>query len=160
MAKYNPSTRERIADLVQGLRVERVAEAIPVTSDTLFNIVGGSIALLSLVGEVTDTFDGTATTLLVVANPTAAGDNTPLCTATGVMNGVARGIRVTLPAAAGSGMILSTTDGAEFMASHPPWLVEAGTLDLTVGTGGNAGLMKWILHYVPVDVGAYVEVAA
>jgi len=160
MPNYNQSTRGRIADINLGLRIDRAAEAIPVTSDTLFNVVGGRVALLGLVGEVTSAMDATATTLLVVANPTAAGTSTPLCAASGSLANAARGVRVSLPAAAATGMLLSTTHGAAVLSEHPPWVIEEGTIDITVGVGANAGLMAWTLFYVPVDDGAYVEVAA
>jgi hypothetical protein len=160
MGIHNQSTRNVLADIDLGIRVDRATEAIPVTSDTLFNVVGGRIALMGMVGEVTSVMDGTATTLLVVANPTAAGTSSPLCGASGALNAQARGARLSLPAAVGTGMLLSATHGAAVVAQHPPWLIEAGTIDLTVGVGANAGLISWTVWYLPVDDGAYVEVAA
>ena len=160
MGIHNQSTRNVLADIDLGIRVDRATEAIPVTTDTLFNVVGGRIALLGMVGEVTSVMDGTGTTIFPVANPTAAGTSTPLCALSGSMATKARGIRLSLPAAVGTGMLLAATCGAAVLAQHPPWLIEAGTIDITVGGGANAGLMSWTVWYFPVDDGAYVEVAA
>lgn len=156
---YNQSTISRLADVKLGIRIDRAAEAIPVTTDQLFTVAGGRIALLGLIGEVTSLMDATATTILVTINATT-GTDTPLCTASAALNDRVAGVKVTLPAAAGGGMLDSVTCGAAVLGQHPPWAVSPGTIDITVGTGANAGLMKWTIWYVPIDDGAYVEVAA
>ena len=161
MGIHNESSRNKAADMILGIRLERTTEAIPVTSDILFDVNVGRVALMGMVGEVTDAMDGaTATTILVNANPTAAGATTPLCAASGSIQNAARGVRLSLPAAAGTGMLLTTDHGACVMHQHPPWVIEAGTITITVGVGSNTGKITWTVWYVPVDEGAYISVAA
>ena len=158
MASYAPSTRQRIADIRLGLRVDRAAQAIPVTTDVLFTVTGGRIALLGLIGEITSLFDATATTLLVTCNADTGAD-TVLSIASAALNDREAGVCVALPATAGTGLIDSVTEGAVILGANPVWAVAAGSIDITVGGGANAGLMKWTLFYVPIDSGAYVTAA-
>ena len=54
MPNYNLSTRQRVADLVTGLRVDKAAISIAAASTkSLFTVAGGNVLVLGLVGEVT-----------------------------------------------------------------------------------------------------------
>lgn len=153
---YGTSTQARLADINLGMRVDRAAAAL--TSDQLFTITGGRIALLGFVGEVVADLDGTASTIQITSNPTV-GNDTVFCIASGSMASKTAGTKVTLPAAASSGATISTNEGAAILSAQPVWVVSAGTIDIVVGTGDNPGTMKWSLFYVPIDDGAYVTAA-
>ena len=157
MANYAPSTRQRIADINLGLRVDRATALINATQ-TLFNVVGGRIALTHLVGEFTA--DATeATTLQINCNATGSAVDTPLTGAGASLAAAVIESKLTLPAAVGSNITLSTGQAAALLSAAPTYIVSTGIIQAVIGTGNTTAYVKWSLFYVPVDTGAYVEAA-
>ena len=157
---YSASTRNRIADITLGLRVDRATAVVPQTAHTIFTVAGGRVVLLELVGEATSTLAG-ATTLLVSHIPTSGASVTvALSIACLSINGKLAGTKFTLPAAAGSALTMEADGGGAVMLSaNPTWLLNIGALTLTAGGAPNTGYIKWTAVYVPFDTGAYVVAA-
>jgi len=160
---YNPSTRNRIADINLGLRVDRPTATIPLaapTTFTIFTVAAGRVVLLELVGEATSTLAG-ATTLLVTHIPTSGASATvALSVACLSIDAKLAGTKFTLPASAGSALTMQT-DGAGCIAidANPIYLLNIGNLSVIAGTAANTGYIKWTAVYVPFDDGAYMVAA-
>jgi hypothetical protein len=154
MATYNASARARLADINLGLKVERAAALIDATQ-TLFTISGGRIALLGLVGEFT-TNATEATTLQINCNSSGSAVDTPLTGGGASLAAALIESKLTLPAAVGSNITLSTGQAACILSAAPIYIISAGVIQAVIGTGNSTGKVKWTLWYVPVDDGASV----
>jgi hypothetical protein len=154
MPNYNKSTRQRVADINLGLRVDKAANTTPLASADLFTVSGGRVKVNLLVGEVTSLIETAATTVQFVSNPTVGAavnltGNTTDLTAAAV--GVQLGITGT---AAGQVLLANALAPAQAAAV----VVSAGKISVVYGAG-STGAIKYSLWYVPIDEGAYVEAA-
>lgn len=156
MPNYAPSTRQAVADINRGLRVDRDAALVTAASVPIFTIAGGRIYLLDLIGEVTVQIAATATLIHIDTAPTVAAA-TALCIDSGDIQGHVIGQKYSLPAAAGSVLTIST--GGAVLKANPVWVIPIGTLNLHASASPATGKIKWSLWYVPFDEGAYVEAA-
>ena len=158
MANYNQSTRARVADINQGMRIVKAASSLAATTDVeLFTVGGGKIALLGLVGECDGAMQAAATTILIKC--VVGGTDTDLSAASATLSAKAEDTMLTLPAAAASALTISTNEGAALLGAQPLWLVQPGTIEMTVGAATNTQTITWTLWYVPMEDGAYVEAA-
>ena len=159
MGNYNQSTRERVADINSGLKVVKSAASCAATADvSLFTISGGKVLLLGLVGICDGAMEAAATTVLVKTTPTG-GTVTPLSVASGSLSAKASGTMLTLPAAVGSALTISTGEGAALIDAAPVYVCRPGIIAMTVGAATNTQTISWTLLYVPVDDGASVVAA-
>ena len=154
MGNYAPSTRQRIADINLGLRVDRATDDIPhTTTETLFNVVGGKVLMTMLVGECT--VDVAGAIVITLAHDPDTGDTANLCAAT-TITAVNAGDVITLPA---SGLLTDTmvpaTQAASVHKAYSGVILTAGIITL-YSNGTQDGNFKWSLFYVPLDTGAYV----
>ena len=158
MGIYNQSTRARIADINQGMRIVKPASSCAGIADVeLFTVGGGKIALLGLVGECDGTMENAATTILIKC--VVGGTDTDLSIASTTIASKVVDTMLTLPAAVGSVLTISTGEGAALLNAAPVYLVQPGTIEMTVGAATNTGTITWTLWYVPMEDGAYVEAA-
>ncbi len=156
MTNYNDSTQQRVADINRGLRVTKAASSCAATTDvSLFTIAGGKIALLGLVGVADGAMQAAATTILIKTTPTG-GTVTPLSIASATLSGKASGTMLTLPAAVGSALTISTGEGAALLNAAPIYVCRPGTIAMTVGAATNTQTVSWTLWYVPLEDGAEV----
>ncbi len=141
-----------------GIRIERAAAAVAITVSPgapCFTIAGGFVLIKALIGICTVAFGG-ANTLSFELNPTdASGANTAICGATDIGTAATAGDVCVVVGAPGTGIlgghvpvnVIGSTIG-QGIACAP------GALGL-VATAAN-GTMRWILWYLPIDVGATV----
>jgi hypothetical protein len=160
----NPSLGKAVRETALGIRVVKTA-AVDATADDLFDVVG-EVLITLFYGIVTGAGDGTVETILV--NEKASTLN--LCAATTVTSdAVGEVYRVTGDHA----VILNGT-------GNIPRLKVASLLSAFTATGGiifdgQAGLVieltasaatdatlavKWVILYIPLEDGAYIEAAA
>jgi hypothetical protein len=159
MPNYNESTQQRVADINMGLRVVKSASSCAATADvSLFTISGGKVALLGLVGVADGAMEAAATTILIKNTPTG-GTVTPLSVASASLSGKASGTMLTLPAAVGSALTISTGEGAALLSAAPTYVCRPGVIAMTVGAATNTQTVSWTLWYVPLDDGAAVTAA-
>jgi hypothetical protein len=158
MPYYNESTRQRVSDLVIGLRVDRDAEQLSIVGtpgDPFFD-VHGLVLITALIGVCTVAAGG-ANNVFFRFNPDGTAATSDL-TATADLG----------TAAVEGGVHVMVGAPATAMSSAANGIAVAG---VTAGMGvvayeGVIGLVadaalgtyRWHLYYVPLEDGAYVEV--
>ena len=155
MPNYQASTRQTLADVGLGMRVDRATSTLPQTTQSaLFTVTGGRVAITAIVGEVTTVIETKANDTKLVANPTT-GTDVDLCTVLDITAdevGCLYGITGTV----GDAMIGANAGATQLPAN--PVVVNAGTVDLNCADS-NTGSVKWSIFYLPIDDGAYVTAA-
>lgn len=135
--------------------VERAAATLPQGAQSaLFNVVGGRVLVYNIVGEVTTVIQTLANDTKIVANPTVGAD-TDLCAVADISAAAVGTAFSTLAAVA---TVLQITPSGGFLARNAPLCVMPGTIDLNCAASAT-GAVKWVLHYRPLDPGAYVTAA-
>ena len=137
-----------------GIKVERPTATLPQsTAAAIFNVIGGRVAMVGILGEVT-TVLGAVGNMSLEANPTV-GTTSALCTvlAAGTLE---QGTLLSITGAVGDAMLGVDAGGVEMRCN--PVVLPVGTLDLRL-SASSTGSVKWTLFYVPIDDGAYVEAA-
>ena len=151
---YNKSTRQRVADINLGIRVDRATATLPqTTAAAIFNVLVGRVAMTAILGEVT-TVLGAVGNMSIEANPTT-GTTAALC-AVVAAGAFEAGTLLSIDGTKATAM-LGVDAGGTAMQSKPVAL-PVGTLDLRLSLS-STGSVKWSLWYVPIDEGAYVTVA-
>lgn len=161
MPNYEPSTRQTVADLRLGLRVDRAAALVLQATTPLFNIKGGRVLMTGFLGEVTVDIANTATTLQIshLRDDVTAPVATVLDIASASIAQATAGTMYTLPAAVGSALTTSTNNSAAIMGLQVPIVLTKGALSLVGSAAPATGKIKWSIWYIPLDDGAYVEAA-
>lgn len=137
--------------LYQVIRVSRPTAALPAsTTATIFNVEGGRIALLGLIGEVTTAIQAQACNLSI--NVDADSGATDVIAATVDVNGLALGGTYIVEGDGTAGVITGVGWG-QFCLT--PVVICPGIITLTA-SATNTGSMKWDLYYFPLDEAAYV----
>ena len=158
MANYNVSTQEALANINRGMRVTKAASSLAATKDVdLFLVKGGAVAVLGLVGVCDGAMQASATTLLIKCTP-EAGTGTALSIASDRYPR-RRPTMLTLPAAVGSALVISTGEAAALLTSAPVYYVQPCKIQMTVGAATNTQTVTWHIWYVPMSEGAYIEAA-
>ena len=139
-----------------GTPVNRALATLPQgAAGALFTITGGKVLITSIVGEVTTIIQATANATKLVANPTT-GTSVDMCATLDVTAdevGCLYGITGT-PA----GALVGTDAGLATTMATKGIIVNTGTIDLDCA-GSATGAVKWVLHYIPIDVGAHIVAA-
>ena len=140
---------------IKPIRVERAAANLPQsTAAAIFNVTGGKVKILSIVGEVTTIIQAGANNMKLISNPTTGAD-VDLCAVVDIDTdavGTMYNITGTLTDA-----MVATTSGA-YKAQSNAVDVAAGTIDLSC-SASKTGQIKWALYYLPIDSGAVVTAA-
>jgi hypothetical protein len=154
---YEPSTRQALADMSVGIKVDRAAALVTAATVPIFNVAGGRVLLLGLLGEVVVAIAATATNITITHLTTdATAVVTPLTIAGSDIASLAPGRMITLPAAVGSVPTLSVGSSAAVFNAAPKYVLKTGNLQLVGSAAPATGTIKWSLWYVPLDEGAYV----
>lgn len=155
MWNYDNSTRQAIADVGLGIRVDRATATLPQTAAAaIFTITGGRVAIMGILGEVTTAIQNQACNTKLTANPTT-GTSSDICAVLSIADdevGCLYGITGTV----GDAMIGANAGYAPLPAR--PIVVNVGTIDLDCAAS-NTGSVKWSIWYAPLDDGAYVTAA-
>ena len=153
----NLSLRRAIGQIYQGIKVENTTYPIVTAQNAVFNIVGGRILLLDLMGIVTVQLQAAALLLHWDADMDIGGD-AALSIDSADLTGDVVGTMDLMPAAAGGAMTVPA--GGAYLRLFPAlgWVIGAGALDLHA-SAGNTGGIKWTMWYIPLDDAAYVTAA-
>jgi hypothetical protein len=159
MAFYNLSARTAIADINQGIRVDRAAADLPQTTNyDLFTVAGGNVLLLGILGEVTTVIETQANNTNLEFSPTAATlADSDLCAVLDITADVV-GTLYTIDGTAANAMVDSGTDGWVAYTLASPLFLVPGAIELHCAAS-NDGQVKWTCWYVPLDPGAYIVAA-
>lgn len=152
---YDEASRQRIRDIVLGCRVDKTATALAAAGQTaLFNIAGGKVLMVAIVGECTVAVGG-ANANKLIANPTVAtAGDTDLCAAVDI-DTCDVGDLLSITGTPGDGLLVAHKGAVQ---TGYPVILTTGTLDLH-SAGNTAGTFKWSIFYIPIDVGATVAAA-
>ena len=154
MPNFNQSTRDVITSVALGLRVDRATATLPqTTAAAIFNVLGGTVAMTGILGEVT-TILGAVGNMSIEANPTT-GTTAALCAVTAAGTFEA-GTLLSIDGTKATGLI-GVNAGGSAMQSKPVAL-PVGTLDLRL-SASSTGSVKWSIWYLPLEDGAYVTSA-
>lgn len=134
------------------VQVDRLTDDLPATAaEALFNVHGGRVLVLKLIGEVTTIIQTQACNTKVTINPT-----------TGTSGDVASNLDISADEVGthyiveGDGTALvGVNAGSGWSAVANPWIAPIGTIDLETAAT-NTGKVKWTILYIPIDDGAYV----
>jgi hypothetical protein len=142
--------------LVMGTKVDRAAAAVPTSAadQALFTITGGRVIITSIIGEVTVVIGGTTPSMKLIANPTAAGTSSDICSAVAI-TADAVGNLYGVATVGGALTVLESVSGTPTQGI----VVKAGTIDCNISAADSTGSIKWSLTYVPLDDGASVAAA-
>jgi hypothetical protein len=155
MPNYNQSTRQTLSDIRIGMRVDRATASLPQTAaSAIFNIVGGTVAITGIVGEVTTVIQTQATNTKLTANPTT-GTSADICAVLDITAKEVGGLFGITGLA--SDALVGGTAGAAVLPRNPV-VCNIGTLDLDCAAS-STGAIKWSIFYVPLEDGAYIEAA-
>ena len=122
-----------------------------------FTVVGGFILIRGIVGICTIACGGANTVGLALDPADASGANTLLCTATDIGT----------TSTAGDVSVLVGAPGTPLLGAHTPHGVVGSTIGMgilcapgIIGVIGSAanGSYRWIMWWLPVDVGARVTI--
>ncbi len=153
MPYYDLLTRQRIADVRLGLRVDRDTATLPqATNHALFNIVGGRVLMTAIIGEVTTAIGGADNTKLTAYPTVATAGDTDLCANLDI-DTCDVGDILSITGTPGDAMLVAHKGAAQI---GKPVVLPIGTLNLACAAS-RTGAIKWTMFYIPLDDGAYVE---
>lgn len=136
-------------------RVSRATAILPQAGALSLFTITGRVMISDIIGEVTTASAAGANNMKLIANPTVGAD-VDLC-ATVDVDADAIGTLYNITGTLADAMI-ATTSGA-FKSQAAPVMVSAGTIDLSC-SGSKAGLIKWTLLYIPIDLNSTVTAVA
>lgn len=137
-----------------GIRVSRDAASLPAsTASALFTVTNGAILMTSIFGVVTTAIQNQANNAKLVANPTT-GTDTDLCAVLNIAND-AIGTVYTITGTVGDAMLGAGWAEKNMAATQ---IILPGTIDLSC-SATNTGAVRWVMHYLPLESGAYVSAA-
>jgi hypothetical protein len=145
-------TGKSLRQLKLGMKVDRDAATHAAATTPYFSIKGGRVLLTGLVGKVTVASGANACSW--VANPTTGTATQKVCANLDIDPAVV-GDSLTITGLAADAMIYGTTAGLGTMGRNV--ILNVGTLDFIAAAA--EGATSWVLFYVPIDDGAYVEAA-
>lgn len=118
---------------------------------SLFTVAGGEVRIIQFYGIVSTVIGGTVTTIRITN--VVPGTDTDLCSAVAITN-AAVGSLLDVPLT-GAAMRVSTGQGA-VLAAGSAFIVNDGTLSVTVASGGTTGAVDWYCVWQPLTAGATV----
>lgn len=157
MPNFDPSTLAAIAFINRGARVDRPAQSTALLFTTaavpLFNVVGGKILELAIIGEVTTEISNDATLAKWTGTPTV-GTAVDLCANSATLAQAAVGKQLVMTGTLATAMTIANAGGALWQATAH--VIDVGTIDITGTVQGVTGAIKFSIWYLPLEDGAYV----
>lgn len=129
------------------------------SSSTLFTVAGGAVVVTWLAGLVTTVLSGSTGALALGSKPTVGTEETAGIATAGVVGGAEVGTWVTVVAASTglAGALTANTHAGNAVYGQQPFVVNAGTIEVTTSVATMTGQLKWYLTYLPLDDGASVS---
>jgi len=150
MAHYPKSTRDRVADINIGMRVDRATSLV--RDKSLFRVKGGRVLLTCLHGYVTTAMHATTQNVKIQHDATN-GAATDICANT-AFKSLAQFTHLSISGDKTDAFNTSTS-AVEAMAY--PVILGVGDIKLVRGQNVD-GSLSWSVWYVPLDDGASIEV--
>ena len=150
MGNYNKSTRDRVADINTGIRVDRATSLV--RDKAIFNVKGGRVLLVNVLGDVTTAMHGTPNATKLTHDATN-GTVVDLCD-TLDLNACAQYSLLSITGAVADNM---TKAESAIRGMSIPVILNVGQVKI-VRAADVAGSVAWSVWYVPLEDGAYMEV--
>lgn len=163
---------DQMRALLMGVRVSRATATIPQsTSETIFTVSGGRVAITSVVGEVTTVIGSTSVNFNLTYTP-SGGSAADLVAATSctsdavgtlysLTSGVATDLLSIQSVSAIGGTPVAASEVPNVTYAHLLWrpiIVRAGDMKFKT-SASTTGAVKWDITYIPFDNGASVAAA-
>ncbi len=129
-----------------------VAVFTGISATAIYNVVGGRVAIKSIVGNIVIAASG-ATNIRLLSNPTT-GTTSNLC-ADLAAAGLEVATQLTMNGDIGTAMWGVNAGAAEGQVQDS--IVPIGQIEVNL-SGAQTISIDWLVHYVPVDTGAYLTV--
>ena len=143
-----------VRKLLLGVKVDRASATLPQTAAApIFNVIGGRVAMIGILGEVTVIL-GAVGNMNLESNPTVG--TTSLLSAVLAAGALEAGTLLSIDGTLATAMLGVDAGGTAIQSK--PVVLPVGTLDLRL-SASSTGEVRWTLFYVPIDDGAYVTAA-
>ncbi len=138
-----------------GFRTDRATAALPATTAApIFNITGGRVIILGIIGQVTTVIQTQANDTKLISNPTA-GSSLDICAVLDITADEV-GCLYGITGVPGDALI-GANAGASPLCSRM-LVLPVGAIDLSCAAT-NTGSVKWSVLWLPLDDGAAVTAA-
>ena len=138
-----------VRKITTGLKVDTTSGVANGVND-LFEVVGGRVKVLQIMGVVTTQIGAGATVIHLqieaIDLSLAAGPD---------IDGALVGVNIGITGAVGAAAVATA---GYLIAQAAPQILNPGTINFN-STAARDGAIAWSVIYVPIDDGAYVEVA-
>jgi hypothetical protein len=158
MSVLNPNSAFMLAQY--GPRVTKATGVLANGETSLFTIAGGKVLITGLLGTVTVAVGATASNAKLVFDPTAAGTDFDLCTATAITSDAVEQQYTIAGTVESVGALLVT--GAVGQCNPfftDPLSLTPGAIHQNLSADPVGGEITWYVWYLPIDVGATVVAA-
>jgi len=132
-----------------GLRVERAQALYTMATHPLFTVTGGNILLTSIYG-ITATGAVPAFATTVQFRAAAVVLDSGAADLTGAAVGTIFAPTLTVGDPCGLGLAVAAPD--------QPFIVPIGVIDIIIGRATTPATIGFVMHYIPLDIGASVAV--
>lgn len=149
----NAKNLANFTKMALGLRVDKAAATLPATTtQTIFTVAGGRVAVVLLLGEVTTVIQAQVNNLKVTSAPTT-GTAVDLASNLDV-NGKEAGTLL-LVEGDGTALVGANAGAALSGVGQPFFIVPIGVIRIET-SATNTGATKWTIRYFPLEEGAVV----
>ena len=149
----------QLREIALGVQVQK-SWTLPASATTVnfFTVANGAVLVTAIFGLVTTLIGSTATTVAIGTVPTIGTPETAgIATATAVTS-LEAGTWLGVQSSAGlAGALVSGGHAGNTVWASAPLVVPAGSISFTTSANAGGGVIKWYLHYVPLDTGAAVS---
>jgi hypothetical protein len=152
----NLSLRRAVANIAQGIRVDKAAISVAgATTKAAFNVVGGNCIILGLIAESTTGQAAGANAVTWISTPTVGTAVNLSAGVTSIASHELGGF-VSLTGTFADNTLLSNAGAMQGMLR--PVTVAPGVIGFATA-GDTAGSYRFSIWYVPAEDGAYIEAA-
>ncbi len=138
-----------------GFRTDRATANLPATTAApIFNIVGGRVIILGIIGEVTTVIETQANNTKLISNPTV-GTSLDICAVLDITADEV-GCLYGITGIPGDALIGANAGASPLCARQ--LVLPVGAIDLSCAAT-NTGKVKWSVLWLPLDDGAAVVAA-
>ncbi len=158
MSVLNPNGAFMLAQF--GPRVTKATGVLANGETPLFTIAGGKVLVTGLLGYVTVAVGATVSNCKLVFDPTAAGTDFDLCTATAITSDAVEQQYTLLGSVEAPGALFVAGAVGQCNPMFPdPYSFTPGQIHQNLSADPVGGEITWNLWYLPIDSGATVVAA-
>jgi hypothetical protein len=158
MSQLNPLGQLFLAQY--GQQVQKATGVVANGETSLFTIAGGKVLITGLLGFVTVAIGSTASNCKLVFDPTAAGTDFDLCTATAITSdAVEQQYTIAGTVESVGALLVAGAVGQCNPFFTDPLTLTPGAIHQNLSADPVGGEITWRVWYLPIDTGASVVAA-